>query len=460
MQDTSFSTLSELDPATLATLQSLGYTTMTPVQARALPVLFGGSDAIVQAETGSGKTIAFGLPLVEAIDTAKSAPQALVLAPTRELAEQIAGVLRSLARHKANLKVITLCGGAPLRPQVASLERGAHILVGTPGRIEDHLFRKTLPLGGINRFVLDEADRMLDMGFYDVIEKIAAALPPQRQSVLFSATYPESIRELSRTVLRQPETIRVEPNEGEGRVEEWKLGYASGRKEETLLRLLRSYRPESAILFCNTRAQAAQLAAFLRREGVAALDLHADLDQRRRHERLLMFANASARVLVATDIASRGIDVARVSMIVNYELPHERKLYIHRIGRTARAGAGGMAVSLVSRNEAEKCASLMPDAKELESAALEVRKGVTLEASNVTLCIDGGRKQKLRPGDIVGALGKGVGIAQEVIGEIALFDRLSYVAIDAQSAEKAFVGLKKEKIKGRKFRVWRLDPTT
>ncbi len=452
-----FSSLSQLPRTLLDTLDQLQYKTMTPIQASTIPALLEGKDVIAQAKTGSGKTAAFGVPLIHAIETKKRNPQALILCPTRELADQVAKELRRLARYKENLKILTLCGGTPMRPQIASLERGAHILIGTPGRIQDHLSRETIYLRDIRFLILDEADRMLDMGFYDEIKKIISNLPKKRQTMLFSATYPENIQKLSREILNKPTMIKVDTEHSGLAIQEQGVEVSPQHKEDTLLRTLKSYKPDTAIIFCNTKADTVSIADFLREKHFAALDLQGDLDQRERNETLLKFANGSILIMVATDVASRGLDVKDVAMVINYDLPHDPEVYTHRIGRTARAGAEGIALSLYRPGQKAKLLEMAPQIELLAPEKLTIDKHFILQANKATLCIDGGKKNKLRPGDILGALSKEIGIPGKDIGKIDIFDFQAYVAIDKESFQKAYEGLKKGKIKGRKFRVWRLD---
>ena len=453
----SFRSLSQLPQALIDTLIQLRYETMTPIQASTIPVLLEGKDIIAQAKTGSGKTAAFGIPLIHTINTKKRNPQAVILCPTRELADQVAKELRRLARYKENLKILTLCGGTPMRPQITSLERGAHILIGTPGRVQDHLSRETIYLKEIRSLVLDEADRMLDMGFYDEIKKIISNLPKKRQGMLFSATYPENIQKLSREILIKPTVIKVDTEHSDLVIHEVGLEAAEQDKGGVLLRILKSYKPETAIIFCNTKAETVSLTDFLRDKHFSALDLQGDLDQRERNETLLKFANGSVRIMVATDVASRGLDVKDVSMVINYDLPHDPEVYTHRVGRTARAGAEGMAISLYLPRQKVKLLEMAPAIKIISPESLKIDKNFILESDKATLCIDGGKKNKLRPGDILGALSKEIGIPGDHIGKIDIFDFHAYVAIDKKSIREAFEGLKRGKVKGRKFRVWGLD---
>lgn len=449
-----FDTLANLPEALTTNLKELGYKTMTPIQEATLPALLEGKDIIAQAKTGSGKTVAFAIPIVNSIDTKRYNPQAIILSPTRELADQVAKEFRRVGRYRKNLKILLLCGGTPMRPQIASLARGAHIIIGTPGRIQDHLSRETIELKDINKLVLDEADRMLDMGFYDAIKKIISNLPKKRQSMLFSATYPENIQKLSHEILSNPLIVKIDTKHNDSAIEEILYQVDENSQRETLLKVLNSYQPQSAIIFCNTKINVIEITNFLQSKKIDALDLQGDLDQRQRNETLLQFANGSIRVLVATDVASRGLDVKDVSLIINYDIPHDKELYTHRIGRTARAGAEGKAITLYKAKQKEKIQDISPAATEQSSKSLHRNKSFAMVANNSTICIDGGKKSKLRAGDILGALSKEIGIEGSSIGKIDIFEFQSYVAIDNKNFSNALDGLRRAKIKGKKFRVW------
>jgi ATP-independent RNA helicase DbpA len=298
---------------------------------------------------------------------------------------------------------------------------------------------------------------MLDMGFYDEIKKIVSNLPKKRQSMLFSATYPAHIQKLSREILQRPEMIEVDTGHEKNVIEELAVEASPGKKEQALLSLLQSYKPETVIVFCNTKVEVVALTDFLQQKHFSTLDLQGDLDQRERNEALLKFANGSVCIMAATDVASRGLDIKDVSMVINYDLPHDPEVYTHRIGRTARAGAKGIAASLYLPGQKEKLSEMAPNAKYLSLKNLSSDKNFILQSKMATLCIDGGKKNKLRPGDILGALSKEIGIPGDQIGKIDIFDFQAYVAIDKRGIKKAYEGLKKGKIKGRKFRVWWLD---
>ncbi|MCU7877926.1 MAG: ATP-dependent RNA helicase DbpA [Candidatus Thiodiazotropha sp. (ex Lucinoma borealis)] len=447
----------KLDSALLANLETLGYLQMTPIQAESLPHILAGRDLIARAETGSGKTVAFGLGLLNLLGQASFTVQALVLCPTRELADQVAKELRRLARTSANTKIITLCGGAPFGPQVSSLEHGAHIVVGTPGRILKHLQKSTLSLGNVRAVVLDEADRMLDMGFYEDIATILSTTPPQRQTLLFSATYPDTIRELSSAFQREPIEVTVDTQHGSLKIKQHFYEVEKGRRIKTLAALLAQYKPESTVVFCQTRQQCQEVADELQLRGIQSLALHGDLEQKDRDLVLVQFANHSVPVLVATDVAARGLDIKDLEAVINYELPREPEIYIHRIGRTGRAGKKGLSLSLFIASEANRVNAIetyLDHKLQLEKPhRLDLPDDFSLSSPMVTFCIDGGRKEKVRPGDILGALTADIAVPAAKVGKIDIFDHIAYVAIDRSVRKKALRVLSEGNIKGRRFKV-------
>ena len=445
-----------LDAPLLGNLESLGFRQMTPIQAEALPHILAGRDLIARAKTGSGKTVAFGLGLLQHLNLRHFAIQALVLCPTRELADQVAKELRNLARTSANTKVVTLCGGAPFGPQVGSLEHGAHIVVGTPGRILKHLQKHTLRLDQVGTVVLDEADRMLDMGFYDDMTAILTATPPQRQTLLFSATYPERIRELSSAFQREPLEVTVDAQHDERHITQRFYEVEKGQRTKTLAALLAQFRPASTVVFCHTRQQCQEVTEDLQQRGIAALALHGDLEQKDRDLVLVRFANRSVPVLVATDVAARGLDIKELEAVINYELPRDPEVYVHRIGRTGRAGSKGMALSLFIPSEVKRVIAIeeyLGEKPALEQvSSLKLPEGFSLPVPMVTLCIDGGRKEKVRPGDILGALTAHEAITKEHVGKIDIFDHVSYVAVERSVRKVALRLLGEGKVKGRRFK--------
>ncbi|MBF6023814.1 ATP-dependent RNA helicase DbpA [Lysobacter niastensis] len=454
-----FSTLS-LTPALMQGVQALGYTQMTPVQARSLPPILEGRDLIAQAPTGSGKTAAFGLGLLHRLDAASSGTQALVLCPTRELADQVGKQLRKLAFAIPNLKLSILCGGMPLAPQLASLEHAPHVVVGTPGRIQELLRKRALDFSGLRTLVFDEADRMLDMGFEEPIREIVGKTPKSRQGLLFSATFPEGVRTISRGMLRDPVEVTVEGEEHHAPIEQRFYEIDAARKTPLLAALLVQERPESCVVFCNMRRQVDEVAGSLEHYGFTALALHGDMEQRDRDEVLVRFANRSCNVLVASDVAARGLDVKELAMVVNYDLPSDADTYVHRIGRTGRAGADGLALSLCTSRETSRIEAIEQrigaPAQWYKAAPLTGKAGNVPMAAMTTLRIDAGRSDKLRPGDILGALTGEAGLKADAIGKIDVFATRAYVAVARGQAAQALARLREGKIKGRKFRVNRL----
>ncbi len=440
-------------------LQSMGYSEMTPVQAECLPQVLKGADLLAQAKTGSGKTAAFGIGLLHNLDVKLFRVQALVMCPTRELAEQVAGELRRIARFKHNIKILTICGGVPIRPQQLSLEHQAHIIVGTPGRIERHLERGALNLKHLKTLVFDEADRMLDIGFAQSIDAIMTHVPQRRQTLLFSATFPETILELSGRFQKDAVRMSVDVAHAENIIRQH--FYETGNKRDVVAEILNTYKPASVLIFCNTKQDCRTLAAALCKLGFGALAIHGDLEQKQRTEVLVRFANGSSSILVATDVAARGLDIDDLSAVINYELPFEPEVYVHRIGRTGRAGREGQAFSLISAKERVRLddinALLGSEHVISDIAELEPSTVAELRPAFVTLSINGGKKSKLRPGDILGALTKEAGLPGSCVGKIDCFDFYSYVAIERSQVDQAQEALSTRKIKGRSFIIQRHD---
>ena len=459
MSTTDFSTL-PLDPDMLSNLDSLDYKQMTPIQAESLPVILNRQDLIAQAKTGSGKTAAFGIGLLSFINIQQYNTQALILCPTRELADQVTKELRRLARATQNIKLLTLCGGKPIAPQYASLKHGAHIVVGTPGRIQKHLRQGTLQLDQLNVLVLDEADRMLDMGFYDDMAEIISTTPGSRQTLLFSATYPDSIKKLSQAFQNNPVSVKVESTHSNKHIQQVFYEFNKGERTRTLIALLTHYQPESVLVFCNTRQQCNELADDLHDKGYYVRALHGDLEQKDRDRVLVQFSNKSTSILIATDVAARGLDIKDLDAVINYELPRDPEIYIHRIGRTGRAGQQGLALSIYMPAEAFMVNAI----EEYQNTPVVIKKPDSLKDKlitsfkppMVTLCISGGRRDKVRAGDILGALTKDTDIPGKQIGKIDIFDTIAYVAVERPVAKQALNKLLSGKIKGRKFKVRKL----
>jgi ATP-independent RNA helicase DbpA len=452
---TSFSTLNVLPAEQLANLTELGYHTMTPVQAAALPAILAGKDVRAQAKTGSGKTAAFGLGLLQHIDASQFITQSLVLCPTRELADQVAKELRRLARYMPNIKVLTLCGGQPFGAQRDSLQHAPHVIVATPGRLLDHLKKETVKLNALQTLVLDEADRMLDMGFADAIDEVISHAPQDRQTLLFSATWPTAIAAISSRVQRSPETIEIDSVDELPSVEQQFYEISRSGKISLLQKLLSKHEPASCVVFCNTKKDCQAVCDALSESNQSVLALHGDMEQRDRDQTLVRFANGSSRVLVATDVAARGLDIKALEMVINYELSWDPEVHVHRIGRTARAGESGLAISLCAPEEAQR-ASVLAEMLNLSLSWQPAPTGGSikpLEATMATLCIDGGKKAKMRPGDILGALTGDMGLDGADIGKIDVHPMHVYVAVRESVARHAWKQLQQGKIKGKSVKV-------
>ncbi len=447
----------KLGPAMLANLDRLGYKTMTAIQAASLPISLAGRDLIAQAKTGSGKTAAFAIPLLTRLDASRLQVQAIVLCPTRELADQVTQELRRLARAEENIKILTLTGGVKMGGQRHSLAFGAHVVVGTPGRVMDLLERGNLDLGEVNTLVLDEADRMLDMGFHDSIAWVASHLPVQRQTLLFSATYPEGIARLAARFLRQPERISVQAQHDAGKIEQRFYEVTESERLATVARLLNHFRPVSTLAFCNTKQQCRQLVELLQAAGFSALALHGELEQRERDQVLVQFAQRSCSVLVATDIAARGLDIGGLEAVINVDVTPDAEVHVHRIGRTGRVDQAGLALNLVSGKEMVVLSQIEKmqgrPAQWHELASLKPASAEPLQAPMATLQLLVERREKIRAGDILGALTGDGGIAGDKIGKITIGEFSSYVAVQRDLARVALRHLAATKVKGKVVRV-------
>ena len=446
----------ELTEDLLQSLSSLSYKEMTPIQSQMLPLALSGKDVIAQAKTGSGKTVSFGLVALQNLNAKQFDTQSLVLCPTRELADQVAEEIRALARATHNVKVLTLTGGSSLRPQIESLAKGAHVVVGTPGRIEDHLDRGTVKLDNVNTFVLDEADRMLQMGFQESIDNIVKYIPATRQTLLLSATYPEEIKTIAHAVMTSPEMVVVDATHNNEQIQQhfYRIDKQQDRLQALQL-LLMKYCPESALVFCNTKISVRDVTSFLKDKGFAAIAMHGDLDQKDRDQNLIRFTNRSATVMVATDVAARGLDIEKLDVVVNYELSKDVEVHVHRSGRTGRAGETGQVWTLFDNSDKHRLEQLgkvlNKKIKDFSLPSSHVLKSQPPRPATVTLEINAGKKQKLRPGDILGALTGDAGLQGSAVGKIKIFSSRSFVAVDRSSVKKALSGLLK--IKGRSFRV-------
>ena len=449
-----------LNEATLANLAQLGYHQMTPIQAASLPPALAGKDLIAQAQTGSGKTAAFALALLAGLNPRWFGVQAMVLCPTRELADQVSAEIRRLARAQDNIKVVTLCGGVPLRGQRASLENGAHIVVGTPGRIMDHLERASLDLAGLKTLVLDEADRMMDMGFMDDIRTVVRQTPPARQTLLFSATYPEGIASLAKDFLREPVHIEIKAQAAQVTIEQRFYEITRPQKFEVVAKLLLHFRPVNTLAFCNTKQQCKDLVDYLQQQGIDAQALYGELEQRERDQVLAQFANRSCAVLVATDVASRGLDIDQLAAVINVDITPDPQVHVHRVGRTGRAGAAGLALSVATLNDMGRVGAIEVYQKMSSTwyglDTLTPASNQPLLAPMVTLQILGGRKEKIRAGDVLGALTNSEGgpvYTREQIGKIQITEFCTFVAVAREIAQAACAKLNAGRIKGKSVKV-------
>lgn len=453
----------ELHTELLDNLKQLQYRQMTPIQAQALPLILDGKDLIAQSKTGSGKTAAFALGLLQKLQVSQFCIQSLVLCPTRELAEQVAQEIRTLGRMIPNIKVLALCGGTPLLPQAESLKHGAHIIVGTPGRIDDHLRRGNLPLAEVRTLVLDEADRMLDMGFQSELDNIFAQMPAQYQTLLFSATYSEEVKAIAQHITQQPEQLVIADSHTQSSIRQHLYQVADEEERiQAVSLLLLHYRPSSTVVFCNTKRETQALAEALYQQGFYTLALHGDLEQRDRDQTLLRFANKSISVLVATDVAARGLDIDNLDMVINYHIAGDKEVHVHRVGRTGRAGNSGLACTLYTEAEAYKVVRL----EEYLGQSLQTERLPPSRLLNkrpeqpemVTLLIHAGKKQKLRPGDILGALtAEGEEkLEGKDVGKINVQETRAYVAVQRQAHRIALRKLEQGTLKGRRFRVRKL----
>jgi ATP-dependent RNA helicase DbpA len=451
-----------LPPSLLGVANELGYSQLTPIQAQSIPALLSGRDLVAKSPTGSGKTVAFALPLLARLSLEQRELQGLVLCPTRELCAQVARELRKLGRNLPGLAVVALAGGQEVREQARALERGAHLAVGTPGRLVDHLRRRNLKVHRVGTVVLDEADRMLDMGFGEDVGKVLRSLPKPRQTVFFSATYPAGIRELSTKYQQEPLRVSVEADEGPALTKELVVHVAVDQKLATLRWALDEHPHDSALVFANLKTTVAELARALGGEESSVASLHGDLEQRDRDRVMAKFRNGSTRVLIATDVAARGIDLEKLDLVVNFDLPAKPEIYVHRVGRTGRAGQVGLAISLCTRAEQPRLeaievftgSALVPvEPKRKQDRAEAEKKSPAPSAKMHTLRLSGGRKDKLRPGDILGALtGEAGGLDGNDVGSIEIHERFSYVAVARSVSQKALGSLNAGRIKGRRFK--------
>jgi ATP-dependent RNA helicase DeaD len=457
-----------LSEGLLRTLEELGYAEPTPIQAQAIPELLAGHDVIGQAQTGSGKTAAFGLPMLEYLDPANEETQAIILTPTRELCIQVTQALRAYAEHLEGVNVVAVFGGAPIREQQSRLRHGAQVVVATVGRMMDLISRQSLVLTAARYVVLDEADEMLDLGFIEDVEKILRMCPSGRQTLLFSATIPEPVARLAEQYMYDPVTIRVTPKKLT--VDSVEQAYVMVEPRDKLKRLvdvLKAEEPEQAIIFCRTKIGAAKLDRALADKGLRVKALHGDLSQGQRDGVMISFKEHKVPLLVATDIAARGLDIEHVTHVINYDLPNNPEIYVHRIGRTGRVGRTGRAITFATQKQAGDLKTIErvvkapigewePPEERLEHAPPpRPREGLPAPGpdGNVKLFVNRGARGGITEEDLSWALTEGAVIPEGAIHSIRVLDRFSFVEVDAEQAERAVSYLDGTKLKGKQIRM-------
>jgi ATP-dependent RNA helicase DeaD len=460
-----------LTPEIQLALDELGYEEPTPIQEQAIPELLGGHDVIGQAQTGTGKTAAFGLPLLQHLDPGRDEVQAIVLTPTRELCIQVTQALRAYAEHLP-VEVVAVFGGAPVRSQQAQLRAGAHVVVATVGRMMDLISRHSLVLTSARYVVLDEADEMLDLGFIEDVERILRMCPSGRQTGLFSATIPPPIARLAERYMYEPVTIRVTPKKlTVDAIEQAYVEVEGRRKAERLIEVLRAEEPEQAIVFCRTKVGAARLDRRLRDRGLNVKALHGDMTQGQRDGVMIAFKDHKLPLLVATDVAARGLDIEHVTHVINFDVPDTTDGYVHRIGRTGRVGRTGRAITFVTasqrreipRIEREARVSIgawEPPEERLEHAPRPRRREhperdgrpETIEG-RVKLFVNRGRRSGVAEDDLRWAITEGAVVPAEAIGAVTVLERFSFVELDAEHAERAVSRLDGTRLKDKQIRV-------
>lgn len=501
-----------LNEKTKKALKDAGYVSPTPIQEQAIPVILEGKDFIGQSKTGTGKTASYSLPMIEGIDASNKKVQAIVLCPTRELAVQVADETRKFLKYQEGIKTIAIYGGQSIETQIKMLKKGVQIVIGTPGRVMDHMRRKTLKLDNVKMCVLDEADEMLNMGFEEDIETILKDVPEERQTVLFSATMNKRIMGITKKYLKNPKKVKIQAEElTVNEIEQISISIKEAMKSETLMRLIQVYQPQKAIVFCNTKKRVDDLIEVLKQNHFKAEALHGDIKQNMRERIMKRMRNGEFQILVATDVVARGIDIQDVEFVLNYDVPQEEEYYVHRIGRTGRNGNTGKAITFVVGKEKSKLQSIKKysnakikegkiptlaeinkiknkvaiqniqkviDEKEFANEDLlnqllennkidEVAKALitllygkpkeekneitikTKKGENVKLFFNLGRKDKMKVKDFVGSIAANCGIQGTDIGKINILDKFSFVEVPGELVEDVINGMKGKQIKGR-----------
>lgn len=513
-----------LSEAIQRAVAEVGYTEPTPIQAQSIPLILEGKDVIGRSHTGTGKTAAFGLPAIEMIDPDLEGVQVLALCPTRELAMQAAAEVEKFARYKKGIKVVAVYGGASMEKQIFQLKKGANFVIGTPGRIMDHLRRRTLRLGSLRMVILDEADEMLNMGFREDIETILAQAPEERQTVLLSATMPQPILDITREYQKDPVMVAIgsERSRTAENIEQFYFDCPMGRKMDVLNLLLAKYDPKLSVVFCNTKKMVDELSEYLTNAGYQAVGIHGDMRQSARTQVMASFKSHRTRILIATDVAARGIDVENVDAVFNFDIPQDIEFYVHRIGRTARAGKEGKAYTLISGRRqfyqlrdimastgakivqaeipsaseiyesrlsqfaaslAESLAQPLPEgeamlhrltgmgltAEQVAEAALErllagqrkalpevqvvSRRGESRDGKQTGVVLSIGRRQRIAPNFILGAIADATGIPGKQVGKIDIYDDYTVVQLGAEDARLTAETMATCRINGHKTEV-------
>jgi ATP-dependent RNA helicase DeaD len=444
-----------LSEATLQALRDVGYESPSPIQEQAIPALLGGGDVIGQAQTGTGKTAAFGLPIMEYVDPSEQTVQALVLTPTRELCIQVTQALRAYGARKG-VDVVAVFGGAPIRTQQAQLRAGGHVVVGTVGRVLDLISRHSLMLTDTRFVVLDEADEMLDLGFLEDVERILALTPSSRQTALFSATMPPPIRKLADRYMYDPQIIQVEAATLTiDTVAQFQLPVETKHKAEMLVEVLNAERPDQAIVFVRTKIRADQLFRTLKDRGLNVRALHGDMTQGARDGVMLAFKGGRVPILVATDVAARGLDISTVTHVINYDVPTSPDTYVHRIGRTGRVGRTGRAITFVENRQKRELEAIE---RHIGTSIAKWEKGAQASPTPVKerprrhskprisrrddgepyvkLVLGGGRSSGLKVADVVGAVTSSTGLDGEAVRDVLLLDRFTFLSVPANEADR------------------------
>jgi ATP-dependent RNA helicase DeaD len=478
-----------LAPEIQQALDELGYTEPSPIQEKAIPELLSGHDVIGQAQTGTGKTAAFGLPLLQYIDPADDEVQAVVLTPTRELCIQVTQALRAYAEH-FDVEIVAVFGGAPIKSQQAQLRAGAHVVVATVGRMMDLMSRRSLVLTAARYIVLDEADEMLDLGFIEDVEKILRMCPSGRQTALFSATMPPPVKRLAESYMYDPVTIKITPKTlTVDAIAQAFIEVAANEKAARLVELLKTEEPEQAIIFCRTKIGASKLEKTLKDKGLDVKALHGDMSQGSRDGVMIAFKDHRVRLLVATDIAARGLDIEHVTHVINYDVPASSEVYVHRIGRTGRVGRTGRAITFVTPAQREEIGRIERDVKtsigewespeermehaprprrrerakpreesrEAEPAAEEATEAPAAETpangKPVKLFVNRGERSGIDEEDLRWALREGAVLPEEAIHDVRVLHRFSFVEVDSDQADRTVEFLDGTKLKGKEIRL-------